>query len=273
MKKFLVPTDFSENARNALLSAMELARVFGAEIVLCTVYNQPSSGQSVLRDLSAQLKAGAQEDLEFEIEEVSAKYPDIQISTKALKGDTSSTIAKAAELERADLIILGKTGRSGLSNKIFGSVALKTIELAHKPLLLIPESWKYNPIDKLCLASDLSDADYQKILRPLISFADAYKAMVDILHFTETDSDLGNLYEDGSSAKSAIEKELSDTPHHFTFGIRDNISKAIIQHIDTADFHLMCMVKHEYPWIQKVFRSSPTVEAVVRTKVPLLVLQ
>src|SRR6056297_3574785 len=167
MKKFLVPTDFSENARNALLAALELARVFGAEIVLCTVYHQPSSGQSVMLDLSEQLKAGAHEDLEFEIEEVAGDYPDIRISSKVLKGDTSSTIAKAAELERADLIILGKTGRSGLSNKIFGSVALKTIELANKPLLLIPESWQYKPIDKLCLASDLSDADYHNILRPM----------------------------------------------------------------------------------------------------------
>lgn len=273
MKKFLVPTDFSENARNALLSALELARVFKAEIILCTVYNQPSSGQAVLRDLSEQMKAGALEDLQNEIDDVSGDYPDIRISAKALKGDTSATIAKAAEMERADLIVLGKTGRSGLSNKIFGSVALKTIELAKKPLLLIPESWKYNPIDRLCLASDLSDAEYEKILRPMIAFAEAYKAMIDILHFTEDESDLDLLYENGSSAKAKIEKVLSDTPHHFVFGIRDNISKAIVQHIDTADFHMMCMVKHEYPWIQKVFRSSPTVEAVIRTKVPLLVLQ
>jgi len=272
MKKILVPTDFSENARNAYVAALEMARVFGAEIVLCAVYSQPSSGQSVLRDLSTQLKANTLEDLQSEIDELTPAYSDVKVKALAVKGDTAEMIAKSANLERADLIVMGKTGRSRLSNKLFGSVTLATIDKSSKPILLIPEKWKYHPIDKFCLASDLSDADYKIALQPLIRFSRAYQAKIDILHFAEDQDALDEIYTTGDKAKKQIGEILEELPHQFVFGIREDVKKAIVNHIDTADFHIMCMIKHEYPWIHKAFSSSPTVNTAIQTKVPLLVL-
>lgn len=272
MKHFLVPTDFSDNARNAFTAALHLAKLFGARVTLCAVYDQPSSGQSVLRNISEQLKQNTLEDLEQEVEDMRADFPEVPIAVKAVQGDTAEMIDKTADLERADLIVMGKTGRSGFSNKLFGSVALETINHTDHTLLLIPQEWKYKPIDKICLATDLSDLDYTPLLQPLIEMARTYNAPVETIHFAEDQKDLDKLYANGHRAKQQIDEVLDSVDHRFVFAIKKNVRQAIFDHLDTADFHMMCMIKHEYPWVHKVFHSSPTVDTAIRTQVPLLIL-
>lgn len=272
VKHFLVPTDFSENARNAFTAALHLAQLFNAKVTLCAIYDQPSSGQSVLRNISEQLKNNTLEDLEQEVDDIRASFPDVEIAIKAVQGDTAEMIDKTADLERADLIVMGKTGRSGLSNKLFGSVALQTINHTDHTLLLVPQDWKYKPIDKICLASDLSDLDYKQILKPMIAMAQAFGAPVETIHFAEDQEALDKMYANGHEAKQQIDAVLDIVKHRFAFAIKKNVRQAIFDHLDTADFHIMCMIKHEYPWVHKAFHSSPTVDAAIRTQVPLLIL-
>lgn len=272
MKKILVPTDFSKNARNAFVAALELAQLFNAEVTLCSMYDQPHTGQSVMRDLSERLTVLTREDLLQEIEDVQPDFPKMHIRTEAVKGETAKMINKTAVAGNYDLVVMGKTGRSGFSHKIFGSVALETIEKTDRPILLIPENWKYKSINKLCLATDLSDIDYKKTLRPLIAFAEGFNAPIEMIHFAEDQDELDELYSKGAKPKSAIEAALDNVKHRFVFGIRKDVRKALFDYINTADFHMMCMIKHEYPWVQKLFHSSPTVDAAINAEVPLLVL-
>ncbi len=273
MTKFLVPTDFSENARNAFIAALKLAQLFKAEVTLCSVYDQPSTGQSVLRDISEKLYLTTIEDLQQEVEEVQLEFPGMHIPIKAIKGDIAEMIDKTADLGQYDLIMMGKTGRSGLSNKLFGSIALQTIQKANHPLLLIPESWNYKAITKVCLATDLGEINYSESLIPLIAFAEKFKAPVELIHFAADQEELDLIYERGSKAKSDIDSALASINHKFVFGIREDVRKALFEYIDTADFHMMCMIKNEYPWVQELFRSSPTVDAAIHTNVPLLILR
>lgn len=272
MKKLLVPTDFSDNARHALIVALKLAQKMGAEVLVCSVYDQPSSGQSVMRDLSEQMRKTTLEDLEQEVEAVHTDFPDLRIKISAVKGATAEAIAKTADLEKCDLIVMGKTGRSGFSNKLFGSVALQTIQESDHPLLLVPEQWKYKEIDKLCLATDLSDMDYGDVLKPLVYLTKLFGAEVDMLHFAPDQSALDTFHAKGETARKKIETALEEVQHRFVFGINPDARKALFNHLDNDAFHMMCMIKHEYPWIHKVFNSSPTVDTAIRTRVPLLIL-
>lgn len=273
MKKILVPTDFSENAHNAFITALNLSRLFKAEVILLSVYDQPHTGQSILRDLSAQLSDTAKDDLQQELEVVQSQFSDIKVLPKVVKGSTAETIHRVAEIENANLIVMGKTGRSGFSNKIFGSVALEVIDKTDRAVLLVPQCWTYKEITKICLASDFSAMNYQEVLQPLIPFARHLHAPVDIIHFTTDTDDLQAVLDEKPKEKEEIATALKQIPHYFVFGVREDVQKALADFIDTRDFHMMCMIKHEYPWIQKIFQPSPTIEAAIHTKVPLLILR
>jgi nucleotide-binding universal stress UspA family protein len=49
-----------------------------------------------------------------------------------------ATIVREAGLQRADLIVLGNTGRSAVNDLLFGSVAQRVLGLSHRPVALVP---------------------------------------------------------------------------------------------------------------------------------------
>jgi nucleotide-binding universal stress UspA family protein len=55
-----------------------------------------------------------------------------------LLGNPADEIVRSADQEKADLIVIATQGRTGLNRLIFGSVAEKTVRLAHGPVLTIP---------------------------------------------------------------------------------------------------------------------------------------
>jgi nucleotide-binding universal stress UspA family protein len=52
-------------------------------------------------------------------------------------GDPGHEIADFAQQEQADLIVLSSHGRTGLTRLLIGSVAEKTVRLAHCPVLVL----------------------------------------------------------------------------------------------------------------------------------------
>jgi nucleotide-binding universal stress UspA family protein len=52
-------------------------------------------------------------------------------------GDPGHEIADFAQREQADLIVLSSHGRTGLTRLLIGSVAEKTVRLAHCPVLVL----------------------------------------------------------------------------------------------------------------------------------------
>lgn len=52
-------------------------------------------------------------------------------------GDPGHEIADFAQRENADLIVLSSHGRTGLTRLLIGSVAEKTVRLAHCPVLVL----------------------------------------------------------------------------------------------------------------------------------------
>lgn len=272
MKKILVPTDFSETAGNAFRSALRLARVFQSEVFLCSAYEQPSSGQSVLKDISDKLEENTLQDLEEMWNAEKAEFPDVKVNILAVRGDVHEAVAKTAEIQKVDLIVMGKTGRSRIMNKLFGSVALNTIKESKKPLLLIPEKWHYEEFKDICFATDLAGGDCEKLLIPLLKFCRAFKSEVEIVHFAEDADYMEEVQTKGAETKKQIEQVLGDIPHRFVFGVHSNVAKSLASHLDKTGCQLVVMIKKEYPWGTKLFNSSPTLETAIATKTPLLVM-
>ena len=59
------------------------------------------------------------------------------MKTQISFGDPGHEIADFAQRDHADLIVLSSHGRTGLSRLLIGSVAEKTVRLAHCPVLVL----------------------------------------------------------------------------------------------------------------------------------------
>lgn len=122
-KKIVCPVDLSEDARAALEVAADLARRFGAELVLLHVDEDGAGGAA------AQLAA-----LEAEARRAGAA----RVAAVVTRGHPKSAISQYADANGVDLVVMGTHGRTGRAHALVGSVAENTVRTAKTPVLVVP---------------------------------------------------------------------------------------------------------------------------------------
>jgi nucleotide-binding universal stress UspA family protein len=133
VKRLLCPTDFSDAAAPAERLAVSLARTLGAELVLLHVASDnPLWRESVAT--TAQVRAvfeaqrkWAADTLAERCQGPGARAVSARWLLKA--GVPWQEIVRAASEERADMIVMGTHGRTGLDRLLLGSVTERVVRV------------------------------------------------------------------------------------------------------------------------------------------------
>jgi universal stress protein A len=136
LKRILVPVDFSESSLKALHYATTLASEFGSEIYLVNVVPPFLSGD-VFVDLAA-LQSTVRRNAKREIQNL-CKSVGVNCKGNVREGGPADEIVEEAKEIKADLIIIGTHGRTGLPRALIGSVAERVVRLAPCPTLVVRE--------------------------------------------------------------------------------------------------------------------------------------
>jgi nucleotide-binding universal stress UspA family protein len=144
---FLVALDGKPEHDQALQVAGELARCFGASLHLLTVIptlatvsgEYAATGLLLPGTTSAMLNLTEEYTAESLRQRAAAwRKQGLQVKAEIRRGDPVHQILAAATAEKADLIVLGTHGKTGIGAFWAGSVAPKVVSSAHAPLLLVP---------------------------------------------------------------------------------------------------------------------------------------
>lgn len=144
-KNLLVPHDFSPCATRALLTAIELAKVHGAELTLAHVSALPAnlapetlvSPAGTVEPLRVDdyITRGASQQLELIAEPL--RREGLVVHTRAVTGEIAERILVLAKDLGADALVVGTHGRTGLSHLLLGSVAEKVVRGASVPVVCV----------------------------------------------------------------------------------------------------------------------------------------
>lgn len=139
--RILVPTDFSPGADAALEWATHLAKPLDAQMVILHALDLTLAGAAGLPtefaampavgDLMERLRREAAE----EISRLAARVPKAQ--TMVREGSPRALILETAKETKADLIVMGTHGRTGLAHIFFGSVAEHVVRHSRVPVLTV----------------------------------------------------------------------------------------------------------------------------------------
>ncbi len=157
--KILAATDFSDDSVRALKYAEELARKFGAEIVVLHV-DQPLAPVMLTPEFGPGLDTGAMSRIaeeqrllaQRELDKIVGRLRDGGLKARSLLrvGAPFLEVIHAAQAEGADLIVMGTHGRTGLAHVLMGSVAERVVQKAPCAVLTIrhPDRKFKHPLDK-----------------------------------------------------------------------------------------------------------------------------
>jgi nucleotide-binding universal stress UspA family protein len=139
-KTIVVPTDFSECSDVAVDHAVALAKRFGSRLRFVHVIHEMTAH---LEGLEGPVFVEALADVHQEIErqakgrmaELKKKSPGA--TTTIHHGNPTAEIVMEAEAQRADLIVMGTHGRTGLDRILLGSVAHQVMQKASCPVMVV----------------------------------------------------------------------------------------------------------------------------------------
>jgi nucleotide-binding universal stress UspA family protein len=142
-RRILHASDFSPASRPAFRRALDLARANRAGLTLVHVYSTylPVMGDGyvgggqIYDKMIADIRMDAQRRLGRLVAE--ARKKGVRAKGLALGGIPHDRIVRAARSTRADLIVLGTHGRTGLGRLFLGSVAARVVTLAPCPVLTV----------------------------------------------------------------------------------------------------------------------------------------
>jgi nucleotide-binding universal stress UspA family protein len=135
IKTILHPTDFSERSDYAFRLACALARDHGARVIVLHVAELPipAYGEASAPVALIQISMEAEKEC---LERIVAPQ-GVKIERRLVEGAAATEILRAAEEMKADLIVLGTHGRTGINRFLLGSVAEQVVRKARCPVLSV----------------------------------------------------------------------------------------------------------------------------------------
>lgn len=273
MKKFLVPTDFSETSKNAAQYAAQLAAgVPGSKVVLINVSDKFTAGsdgspltetkkdrrtilQQALGHMCDEMRSLANVEIEFVIEEGSSLV---------------ETLERYVRHHGVNMIVMGITGASRLEQLFIGSNTLDMVDAGVCPVMIIPPNAKFQPIKNVLFASDFKEVETTVPVVPVKSVLDLFKAN---LHIVNVDSEhYVDITDEYKAQRVKLEKILGDYQPEFYFIRQYDFLDAVSQFTADKNIDVIVTVPKERAFLSGLFKTSHTKKLAYHSHVPIIAI-
>ncbi|WP_299431357.1 universal stress protein [uncultured Aquimarina sp.] len=276
MRNILLPTDFSENAKNAIDYALEF---FKNELCTFYVLNVQKASNYMTDDLMTapantsihqSVLKGSKEQLNTLITELKNGILHENYTFHALTDYDIFTdaIKQAVKSKNIDLIVMGTNGATGAREVVFGSNTLNVIRKIDCPVLVIPQGYVFEGLKTILYTIDYNDHFTTENIEPLVDTLIKFKASLRILKIKEDETVTIAEFDDKKHLKDFF-KDINHTFHSIT-----NVptALAINSFVQIMDVDMNAMFIQRETFLERFFSGSETSKISYGTRVPLLIM-
>lgn len=270
MKTILFPTDFSENAGNAMKYALEIALKLNAALVLLHVSPIPYDFASRV----AETMEGMEEYSKNKLKEITdsikkdSRYKDVQCRGIHKTGSVIDTILHTAEETNADLILMGTKGASGINRLLFGTNTAEVIRQSKIPVLAVPEKAEFKQFDKIVYAVDYREDDL-RILNEIAKVATQLNVGISTIHVAAENTLHEQIMHRGLI--DLLNEKFPDKFSSHQLLIEKSFFKGIEDYLSANAGALLALAHYKKPFIDSLLNKSITREMAYQIKSPLLI--
>jgi nucleotide-binding universal stress UspA family protein len=271
MKKFLVPTDFSDTSKNAARYAVQMAAAIPeSRIILYNVYDKIAAGSdgSPLTETSEDRKLvlnSALKNLELEITD------STNVEIEFVAEENSSLIDAMTRYVRhngIDLVIMGITGATRLEQIFMGSNTLNFINEDVCPVIIVPPAAGFKKVENVMFLSDFKDVAKSTPLNSIRKVLDLFKPM---LHIVNVDTEhYIELTEEYKSERAKLETMFQAYSPQFYFMRLFDFLDAISSFTIDRNIDLIVTVPKSHSFLTGLFKTSHTKKLAYHSHVPLV---
>lgn len=277
MRKILVPTDFSENAYNALKYACQVFKYERSEIFVVhayadEVYQQASEYNRAelekLKEATLKKSEDSLRQLLKEIKEYSPN-PDHKYHSLSAFGTLTDEINDLVNEENMDIVVMGTRGKTDDRNITFGSNTLQVLKYVQCPVMAIPAKYTFQVPKKILFPTNYLIPYKRRELKLLCEMADSYRATITMLYIDPVER-LSHRQEDNMRF---LKECLYKPKLQFEVGPQDEKARVITEHIKKHEMQMLVMVNSRHTHHEDMLYPSTIDKLGLELRIPFLVLQ
>jgi len=273
MIKVLLPTDFSDNALNAIHYAEKLFKDERCTFYVLNTYTP------VIYSYDFQMNTGGylgevadviKNNSKSELKKIKDKFLNVKHTVETISSFNILTdeIIDIVNEYDVDLVIMGTKGATGAKEVLFGSNTIHVIKKAKCPVLAIPDGYFFEkPIDIL-FPTDYKVNYAENQLNMLKTIAAIYKSKVHVLHVSHS-RELNQVEINNKLKLEKLLVDFNDTYH----SVRDQeIPVAINEFQKSTYIQLLMMINNKHSFFENLFFKPVINQIGFHLNAPFLVI-
>lgn len=276
MMTILVPFDFSPEANNAFEFAKDLAIKSKCRLKMIHIIELPTSqsfntmGEVNIADneMNKVFMIELVDKRKKQMEELKERYAnsEFEFSSRILFGNPYAGISTEVTDIKADLVIMGSKGSSGMEELLIGSNTEKVVRHSKCPVITVKGPIKADDVRKIVFASDFEDED-EDIIFELKKIQNLLAAEVTLVKINTP-----SLFENSKDSKARISKFVEKQGlHNINVEIYNSSSEeeGIIEYAEEINADMIAMATHGRTGFMHLISGSIAEDVVNHAKRPV----
>jgi nucleotide-binding universal stress UspA family protein len=275
MNKILCPIDFSNTSLNAIEYAVRIAEKNNAILTLLYVFTEEDfskilekEGNTPEFDELMEVAKSKLRKLADEIKAESKKNGLVDCFYYLKTGELEENIINFAKEEKYNLIVMGTTGVSDVTEAFVGSNTVKVIESTTCPVLCVPEKASYNGFKKVVYATDYQFED-KIAIQQFILLLEKFNPQIKVLHIGPSEKLINK------AVHQDYKKEIESYVNYnldFVYEVYDDeVNLGIDRFMIRGNGDLLVLLTKQRNFFEKLFHDSLSKKMSYFTDYPLLV--
>ncbi|WP_299760774.1 universal stress protein [uncultured Pontibacter sp.] len=278
MRRILVPTDFSDEARNAYEIAISVARRTGAAIKLLHVVETPyySANFSATGDVMVGSDGMEQvymlrllESTKAQMKELLQAVPHegVQVVHEVDVDRPINKIRRTIKEDNVDLVVMGSKGSSGLDEFLIGSNTEKVVRTAACPVLTVKGRIKDFDVKEVVLASDFK-REVRHAMDQFKAFQQLFGARMHLVYINTPGA-----FESSSNVRQKLEYTAEKYGlQNYTINVYNDVMEedGILHFANDIRADLIMMATHGRTGFAHLLSGSIAEDLVNHTSIPVL---
>lgn len=278
MKRILLTTDFSENAWNAIFTALKLYADVHCQFYILHVYEPNtlnllgSRSQQRLGIIYDSLSKYAKQELEgilnyLKINHLNPNHHFTAISRSETLEEAAGSVATEYDI---DLVIMGTQGATGAKEVFLGSNTVNVLNnIKNIPLLAVPVGFNFQKLKTIIFATNFMAPYKKNELEQMIELATLWTAKIEVVHATIE----SKLNDTQISNKSILKDRLNVVDYSFKdIPFNGNISNSIDAYAAPKKSCFLSIIRHHQTFWERVIGEPVVKKIAFHSNIPVLFL-
>ncbi len=276
MKRILLPTDFSDNAFNAIRYALNLFREEETTFYLLNTFTPVSYHTGYLIENPAPYgmediaMINSKRDVERTEEKIkeefnNPKHSFVRLSVfNTLIGEIKSVVEKY----NIDLIIMGTKGATGAKEVFIGTHTMYTIKKVNCPVIAVPSGFEFEKPKDVLFPTDYNLSMDNRYLPLIKEICDKYICRLNILNAYYGVA----LDAEQQKIKEELDKYFKNNAHIFHIAEGMDVLEAVEDFQKKHKIDLLVMIHNKHSFFENLLFKPVINQVAYHTNIPFLVI-